>query len=231
VDVLITVVLIKPRLSGNVGAICRVMKNFGFDRLVLISPVCNPKSNEARKRAKHAQDVLESAKVKSIEWLKKFDCLIGTTGKLGGDYNIPRSPLKPKQFSEIVVKKKCNIGLVFGPERYGLTNNEIAMCDFVVSIPTSPKYPIMNLSQSAAVLLYELFQHGLGIKTGEQIAVASKKDKDVLLGLIDKTLNKVKFATSEKKKTQKTIWKKIVGKSFLTKREVFGLCGYFRKFL
>ncbi|RMF05218.1 hypothetical protein D6764_05255, partial [Candidatus Woesearchaeota archaeon] len=57
------VVLVKPRLSGNVGAIARVMKNFGCSKLVLVAPVCNHLSKTARKRAKWANDVLDNAKV------------------------------------------------------------------------------------------------------------------------------------------------------------------------
>ena len=224
---MISVVLVEPKNSGNVGAIARAIANFGFEKLILVNPKCDHLSQTARNRAKWAQDVLKKAKiVNSLSSIKSI--LVATTGKIGTDYNIPRSPISPQQLSNIVNKKK-DIALIFGRENSGLNNEEISKCDFVVTIPTSKKYSVMNLSHAVAVILYELS------KTKENIAshiiFASEQDKKQLMKMFNKALNKMDFATKEKKQTQITVWKRMIGKSFLTKREAFALMGFFRKLL
>ncbi|MBR9692237.1 RNA methyltransferase [Candidatus Woesearchaeota archaeon] len=216
----ISIILIEPKNSGNVGAIARSMANFGFSKLILVNPKCNHLSQTARNRAKWAQDVLKKAKV--VNKIPKLQTLVATTAKIGTDYNIPRSPISPAQLSSVC---KGNIGLIFGRESIGLTNQEIQQADFVVTIPASKKYPVMNLSHSVAILLYELSKEN----HTAHIIPASKADKAQILKLLNKTLNKMSFATASKKQTQKTIWKRILGKSFLTKREAFALMGFFKK--
>jgi len=227
---MISIILLEPKKPGNVGAVARVMKNFNFSDLVLINPKCDIKSKEAVDRAVHAKNIIENAKIKNISYLKNFDYLVATTGKLGTDYNIPRSPITPAQLADKLSKiKKVKIGLLFGPESYGLSNKLILQCDFVVTIPSSLKYPTLNLSHSVGIILYELFQKSKERKQGEQIIPMAKKEKEHLLKIIYNKLDKMHFTTKEKKETQKLIWKRILGKAMLTKREAFALFGFFRK--
>ena len=221
---MISIILVEPENSGNLGAVCRVMKNFGLKSLKLVSPKCSI-NQEAKNRAKWAQDVLNKAKI--VKKIPKYHTLVGTTSQLGNDYNIPRSPITPSELSSLVnVDKK--IGIVFGREGAGLNNSEISLCDFVVSIPAYKKYPVLNLSHSVAVICYELFK-GDKNRIGSQIKIAGKKDKEHLLKLVNLKLKKMEFATPSKRETQKIIWKRIIGKSFLTKREAFALMGFFKK--
>ena len=225
---MISIILIEPENSGNIGAVARVMKNFGFKDLVLI----NPKSKinqDSRNRAKHAQDILDSVKIKDFSYLKNFHTLIATTSKLGSDYNVPRSPILPDQLSSKLSSfvSKNKIGIVFGRESSGLTNEEINLCDFSVSIPASSVYPSLNLSHSVAIICYELFKFKKNITS--HFVLASDNDKKHLLSLIDNFLDKLEFSVPSKKNTQKLVWKKVVGKSFLTKREAFALMGFFKK--
>lgn len=244
---MINIVLIQPEHPGNVGAVARVMANFGMDKLILVEPLCDKDSSEAIKRAKHALPILKKAKIVKKEDLDKFDYLIGTTAKLGTDYNIPRSSITPKQLAEklsgvntnemntkrLSIKKlnTKNVALIFGREGIGLTNDEINACDFIVSIPSFKKYPTLNISHACAIIFYELFQ-ALGekeTKTNAMITPASEKDKEVMLMKINQVLDKLNFATPEKKETQKIVWKRIIGKSMMTKREAFAAIGFFRK--
>ncbi|MFH2028049.1 MAG: RNA methyltransferase [Nanoarchaeota archaeon] len=228
---MISVILVEPKLSANVGAISRTMKNFNFTSLILINPRCNHLSQMAKNRAKHANDVLEKAKIKTESYLKTFDYLISTTARLGKDYNIPRSPISPKQLAEKLadIDKKKKIGILIGRESDGLTNEEILNSDFTVSIPSSPKYGTLNISHAVSIILYELFQISSQIKTTDHFVTASKIEKEVILKKIDQILDKMQFTTKEKKQTQKIIWKRILGKSFLTKREAFALIGFLNK--
>ncbi|MFH1510293.1 MAG: RNA methyltransferase, partial [Candidatus Woesearchaeota archaeon] len=119
---MISVVLYEPEHPGNVGAVARVMHNFGFKDLVLVNPKCNHLSSEAIARSKHANSILAKAKV--VKKLQGFDCLVGTTARLGTDYNLPRSPLLPGKLGEIV-PASGKVWLVFGSEGSGLSNDMI----------------------------------------------------------------------------------------------------------
>lgn len=226
---MIDIILIEPETSGNVGAVARVMKNFGLKSLVLVNPLADKDSDEAMNRAKHAKDVLRKAKVADFNILDKYDYLIGTSGKLGGDYNIPRCTLNPQELAVKVSRIKRKVGLVFGREGKGLFNTEIEKCDFLVNIPADKKYPILNLSHSVAIVLYELNKKMGKDNGGDNIVPISKKEKDVLLDMIDGKLKDMDFQTRFKRETQLTVWKKVIGKSMLTKREAFALLGFFRK--
>ena len=224
---MISIALLESETPGNIGAIARVMNNFDISNLILINPQCDPLDITATARAtKHAKNILKKAKVvKKLSYLKKFDCIIGTTAIQGSDYNISRVALSPKQLSNKIKNIKNDMVIVFGREDNGLTNEEIKLCDIMVSIPSSQKQPTLNISHSVGIILYEIFK----TKHQNKIELASRKEKKMLLKEIDKVINTFKFSTKEKKETQKIVWKKVLNKSFLTKREIFGLFGLFRK--
>jgi TrmH family RNA methyltransferase len=220
---MIHIVLVEPKNEGNLGAVARVMKNFGFKSLIIVNPQCSI-GEEARRRAVHANDILASAR--TIKHFPKLDYLIATSSKTGRDYNIPRNPITPDELSRII-PENGEVGLIFGREENGLTNEELGKCDFMVKIPTSNEYPSMNLSHSVAVILYELSKssHSTGITP---ISLAEKKQLAKMLGGV---LNKMNFRSKEKKETQKMVWKKIIGRTFMSKREAYALMGFFRKLI
>jgi len=220
---MLSVVLIEPENPGNLGAVARVMKNFGQKKLILITPKTKI-NEETRCRAKHAQDILNNAKVVDATYLDKMDVLVGTTAKTGTDYNIPRSYITP----DILAKKinlKQKVGLIIGREGTGLSNAEIRKCDVIVTIPTSSKYPTLNISHALGIILYEISKHG----KKSRLVPASKKDMDVMQDYIHGTLDNMQFTTPDKKKTQKIVWKRVLGKAMLSKREAYALIGFFKK--
>ncbi|MFH0978463.1 MAG: TrmJ/YjtD family RNA methyltransferase [Candidatus Woesearchaeota archaeon] len=225
---MIDIVLMQPENAGNVGAIARVLHNFRYGRLVLIDPKCDIKSSEAIARSKFGNRILANAIIGKKRLLKEYDYIIGTTARLGTDYNLPRSPITPRQLAS-VIPRKTRIALLFGREGIGLTNKEVQDCDFIVHIPTASKHPTLNISHAVAILLYELRRAESEKQTEEKFVLATKKEKDLLLKLVDKVLGKMKFPTKEKKETQRKVWKRILNKSFLTKREAFALFGFFKR--
>jgi len=226
---MISIILIEPETSGNIGYVSRAMKNFGFKELILINPKCNHLDLNAMSRATHARDLLKKAKVEDFSYLKNFDYLIATTAIIGTDYNIPRSPISVEELAKKVSKIKNKIGLMIGREGSGLNNKEINMADFIVTIPASKSYPTLSISHSVAIMLYELFKYMNKERQNQHIIFASKKEKEIIMKIINKHLDKMEFQTRGKKDTQKKIWKRILGKSFLTKREAFALMGFFKK--
>ncbi|MCX6707023.1 MAG: RNA methyltransferase [Candidatus Woesearchaeota archaeon] len=228
---MISIALIGPENAGNVGAVARVMKNFDFRNLILIDPKCDHLSKDALDRASHARDILKKAKIADISVISSFDVAVATTSKIGTDYNIPRSPIDPKQFAEKLSEAggKNRIVIVFGRESHGLSNEEVNLCDFVVSIPSSSDYPALNLSHSVAVILYEIYSLLGKKKISSNIPLIGEEEKKQLFRMIDDMLDRLEFATKEKKETQRRLWRRMVTKSFMTKREAFALMGFLNK--
>ncbi len=227
---MITLACIGMRVEGNIGAIARVMKNFGVIDLLLIDSPVDHLAKTAMDRACHAQDVLKNARKADLSALQEFDYVIGTTAQLGGNTNFPRQPLTPRQLGEkITVGQK--ICIVLGREDSGLHNHEIELCDVIVSIPSSPKYKTLNISHACGIILYELFLALQGETSTSHIEYASKVDIDHAKKLAEEVIETIEFTTEDKKETQNVLWNKIISKSFLTKRESFALMGFFKKLL
>ena len=225
---MITVVLVEPENPGNIGAIARSMKNFDFNSLVLISPKTDHLCEEAKNRAKHAQEVLEKARVAGKEILEEFDYVIGTTSKIGKDYNMRRCPVNPEELaSQVDVSKK--IALLIGREGHGLYNDEIEKCDFVVAIPSSKEYPALNISHAVTIIIYELYKISGNKKIDEHIDSIGKEEKEQIEKMINAILDDMEFRTPEEKETQRILWKRLIGKSFMTNREAMALMGFLRK--
>ena len=227
---MISVVLVEPENAGNVGAIARVMKNFDFSDLILVNPKCSIKSSECIARAKHAGEILKKTKI--VKKIPNFDYTVATTSQLGTDYNIPRSPISPEVLAEKISKiKGRKIGLLFGREGEGLSNKEILASDFVVTIPTSKKYPTMNISHSIAIVLYELHKKIGSGKIGEHITPVGEAEKKQMMKMFNAAINRMDFLTKDNKETQRRVWKRIIGKSFMTKRESYAVMGFLRKII
>ncbi|MBD3319197.1 TrmJ/YjtD family RNA methyltransferase [Candidatus Woesearchaeota archaeon] len=225
-NVMITIVLVRPQHPGNVGAVARVMANFGFHSLMLIAPKCDHREQEARNRAKHAQSILQKAKVRDFSALKRFDYVLGTSAQTGTAFNIPRSPVSLKEAARSV-NRKAKIALLFGSEGTGLTNEEVDYCDFLITIPASKKYGTLNVSHAVSIVLYEFFA-----TTAFPVhPLAEKKDMQTIAHFFDKVLDSLPFTTEQKRETQKKVWRKIIAKAMLTKRETFAVMGFLRKLL
>tara|TARA_Y100000034_G_C6866665_1_gene395114 strand:+ start:186 stop:881 length:696 start_codon:yes stop_codon:yes gene_type:complete len=225
---MIHIILVEPENPGNIGAIARVMKNFDQTNLFFVNPKCDVKDIEALKRSKQGLQILEKATTIQTEDLKKFDYLIGTTAKLGTDYNIQRTPLSPWELADKIANvTKTKIGILIGRESFGLTNEELSLCDFIVNIPSSRKYPTLNVSHSVGILLYELFK----IKSVRRIKPISAEKKNMIHALFEELLNSLSFSTDKKKNIQVNLWKKIIGKSLLSERESLLVLGFLRKIM
>jgi tRNA/rRNA methyltransferase len=153
----ITVVLVRPRNPINIGAAARAMANFGFRNLTVVAPYA-PHWREARS-AVGAPELLRNAK----ESATLADAVAGCTLVVGTGTIARRKP-EQKVLSLLnlapLVKQELDRGgrvaLVFGPEKHGLTREDLSWCNLLVEIPTDPRQPSMNLGQAVAVCLYEL---------------------------------------------------------------------------
>lgn len=218
----VTVILMRSETPGNLGAVARVMLNFGFENLVLVNP-CEI-NKEATERAKHAEPVLESAEIwDEMRW-KKFDVLMGTSSETGGDYNVLRNAISPKTLREKLGNREGKIGLVFGPESKGLLNEEIEKCDILCHIPANEGYPVFNLSHAVAIVLYELSY----VNTERESYELAGAEKEVLMQQLKEIVEKVKVEDYRRDSVYLSL-KNVFGRSLLSKREANTLIGFFRK--
>ena len=220
----IDIVLVAPLYEGNVGFAARVMKNFGFTRLVLIDS-CKL-GNEAKARASHAQDVLESADVCTIEDVfARSSIVVATTGEVSKSVCTPmRMPFySPRELRERIGPAEGRISILFGRENWGLNNDEVKKSDMICTIPTAPEYPIMNLSHAVGVVCYELAN-----LPSKEYRLASPYDMGYLYGHIDRFLDSVHHPAFKRENTMIMI-RRILGRAGLTTREASTLHGLLRR--
>lgn len=152
----VAIVLVEPAGALNVGSIARAMKNMGLRRLILVNPQCDPNSEEARRMAVHAADLLAKAEVVADLPAALAGCqrAIATTARSRA---LPTS-LEPPRTALPWLLRAGPTALIFGPEDRGLSNAELNYAQRFVGIPTSDGYPSMNLAMAVAVCTYELRQ-------------------------------------------------------------------------
>jgi len=155
----LTIVLIGTSHPGNLGAICRSMLNYGFNKLRLVNPKCDHLDVEARNRAKHAGRILQTCEVFNSLEEATDDCslVVGTSGKREvGSKTSFRHFTYPWEFSQRISDFNGKIALIFGEEGKGMSTEELDMCDFLTTLPTWEGYPIANLSHAVNAFVYEL---------------------------------------------------------------------------
>ena len=154
----ITIVLVRPQYAGNIGSVCRAMKNMGLSRLILVSPEQDPLSAEARMMATSAKDILHKAKIFSSleEALQSFRWIAGTSARKG----INRGPfISPREISPEILQhaRSIPVAILFGPEDRGLTNRELDPCHALIQVPTHSGLSSLNLAQAVMLVGYELY--------------------------------------------------------------------------
>lgn len=197
------------------------MKNFGLKKLILIKP-CKLK-DDAYYQAMHAKELVENAQIYETldEFIedKQITQTIATTGTPGGSYNIPRIPITASQMGEKINPEKQNIALLFGREGDGLSNEELEKCDTLVTIPTSEEYPIMNITHAASIIFYEIYKNTQKTYPIDDMDIADYEDKQVLNQAIDEITQKLDYPDYKQKQVN-ILAKRIIGRAFITGREL-----------
>ena len=216
------VVLVEPLHDGNVGAIARAMKNFGLDELVLVRPCAI--GEEAIKRSMHAADILRSARkvFTDEEALDGADYLVATSGiDTSNDKKFPRISMSPADFAEKVKDFDGTVAILFGREDFGLANDLVKRCDFLVTIPANPEYSILNVSHAAAILMYELGAKGMA-KAGPK--KASDREVERLNQYFSQLLDVIDYPEHKKEKT-KVMFRRLVARAMPSTWEYHTLMG------
>jgi tRNA/rRNA methyltransferase len=183
----IDVVLVSPRNPLNIGAVARAMANFGFARLTVVAPF-EAHWREA-KSAVGAPELLKNAReTETLAEAVSACTLVVGTGTL--THRKPKQPVVPLPLLTPVLgkefRKSGRLAIVFGPEKHGLTRDDLSYCHLLVEIPTDPRQPSMNLGQAVAVCLYELTR-GVPEEDGEgETAPAVGESPNAASGALDR---------------------------------------------
>lgn len=218
----VRVVLVSPRNDGNVGAVARSMANFGLRELCMVNP-CEL-TDEAFKRAKHAGDILRSARTVTSfeEALEDASLIVGTSGIVTqGEKHFVRIPMTPRQLAERLVDFEEEMVILFGPEDTGLAQEQLLRCDILVHIPAHEDYPILNLSHAVTVVLYELFESKVSLEVPRK---ANGVEKEKLLLFFDELLDAIDYPDFRKEKT-KVMFRRLMGRAVPTKWEFYTIMG------
>ena len=150
------IVLVRPRDPNNIGAVARAMKNFGFSDLAVVG--IHPPNWEEVTSAPNATDVLAGARIFSTLSEAIADCnlVIATTDHTRVEAK--QTVYTPFDLSRDLGVVEYKLALVFGSEKHGLTNEDFSHCHRIMSIPTEPNCPSMNLGQAVAICCYELIR-------------------------------------------------------------------------
>ncbi len=223
------VILVEPENAINVGSIARAMKNFGFDGLYLVNPMFES-FDRAYAAAMRARDVLEAARVVTSleEAFEGADVVVGTTAKPGPPGSILRQVIPLRQYAQSL-RWDAEYALIFGRESTGLTNEELAKCDVIVTIPTSAEYPTLNLANAVAVVLYEF---RMAFESGEaRLRPPGRETVEIMLKYLDDIIDRVDLP-GHKRRRLRLMARRVVGRAFpcgLTEEEVLYALGLVRR--
>lgn len=189
-------VLVAPRHPGNIGATARAMCTMGFEELWLVAPESFPHP-EATALAAGAERVLTGARVVATLKEAVADCglVYGTTARPRGAYYWPAATPREAAPRLLAAAAAGPVALVFGPERTGLTNEDLASCSGLVRIPSDPAYESLNLAQAVQVLAYELRCAGEAPAPGtpRPVALAPVEELEKLNSHLGAVLEEVDF--------------------------------------
>lgn len=225
------VVLVEPQGPRNVGAICRTMRNFGLAELRLVTPRCDHLGEEARRMAVRSSHVLEEARVCPSLAEAVADCglVFGTTRRFG---RYRADLLLPEEAARLVAASPAGAraAYVFGREDNGLSSAELEICHRFLTIPTSEDLPSMNLAQSVAVCLYELFRadgNGPAERRGEE--PAAHAEHEAMIRHMRKSLLAIGYLNPENPDHILRTYRRIFGRAGLSERDIRILQGLWSK--
>ena len=188
-------ILVRPQLGENIGSVARGIKNFNIKNLRIVNPKCVWPNQKALATSVGAKDILRSSKIYNSldKCVADLDIIFASTSRIRkvNKKIISVYDLKKK------IKKEQKIGIIFGPEASGLSNDEVNFADYLVKIPTNNEFSSLNLSHSSIIFCFELFQFfsnkKIIYKSKYKSAIATKSEINKFLKFIIKKLDEKGF--------------------------------------
>jgi len=195
-------ILVRPQMGENIGSVARAIKNFNIRYLRIVNPRCNWPNQKALATSVGAKDILKSAKIYDTveKSIGDLDIIFASSSRIRkiNKRIISVSNLKEK------IKKGKKIGVLFGPEASGLSNDEISCANYLVKIPSNKKFSSLNLSHSAIIFCFEIYQHfskkKTEYKTGYKSSISKKSEVNKFLNFIIQGLDKKGFLQPKHKR-------------------------------
>ena len=227
----IAVVLVRPGLSSNLGSAARVAKNFGVQDLRLVEPAA-PADEDAHRLASGADDLL--AKVRRFSGLlpavADFDIVVTTSSLRGrGRHRSIDLPQLPDFLEEVGISAR--VAFVFGPEKSGLTEEELARASATLTIPTQPAFPTMNLSHAIAVVLASTLGTGETAGSPADEPWAAAGDVEGMIEHWDRALEAIGFYDTGHRGRTLRDWRRLIAGRPLSERDVAILRGVANRIL
>jgi len=229
----VAVAVVDAETPGNVGTIARAMKNFGLSELLLVDPPPLDPGGEAYGFAGRArEDVLPNATEISFDALVEGYYTVGCTAITNEDAtsHVRYPAMTAAELPDHLRGVAADVAVVFGRERIGLTNDELARLDAVCSVPASAEYPSMNLGQAATVVCYELRALTLA-ETQHPEKLHERADPAELERLYDQFEAYVEAVGHPEPKREKAgrLFRRLLGRAHPTPREARTLTGLLRR--
>jgi TrmH family RNA methyltransferase len=229
----VNVVLVRPKEDGNVGAVARLGRNFGVERLTLVQPraALGP---EARRRAMGGLPLLHSARTVSSfeEAVGDSDLVVGSTDLvLGRSTAFLRRSIDPERLGAIVRATEGRIALVFGPEDNGLDREQLGACDLIVHVPARRDFPTLNLSHAVGILLYSIHR-AQGSDWEEttpapEVLALAGKEKELLLRRLAELMARTDYPR-HKRRGLMLLFRRLFGRAVPTEHEYRMMLGFVR---
>ncbi len=195
-------ILVRPQLAENIGFTARAIKNFNFSKLRIVNPLVSWPNKKAIATSVGAKNVLQASKIYSSvnKSVGDLDKIFATTTRI--------RKVNKKIISIFDLSKKINksqkIGIIFGPEASGLSNDELSCADYLVKIPTNKKFGSLNLSHCVILFCFQLFEFFSKKKftyvSNYKSLTASKSDVSKFLKFLIQSLDKKGFLQPKHKK-------------------------------
>ncbi|MBN2441069.1 MAG: RNA methyltransferase [Spirochaetales bacterium] len=223
----IRVILVNPKSSKNIGAVCRAMKTMNIHNLSIVSTQkFDP--DQVKILAIHAYDVYESA----LFFTHLQDALADVSLAAGISRRRGKRrkyfALTPEELAQKIAKTKGNIALVFGNEESGLSEDELSYCDLAVKIPSSHLFPSLNLSHAVQIITYQIFRY----LSKSEIIEYKPIDHEVLKSVTDivmRSLKNIGFFSKGDPAELYLFFKDILARAGLSTREAARMKVVFRK--
>jgi len=221
----ISVVLVGTLYSGNIGSAARAIMNMGIKDLRLVNPE-SVLTEECRNMAVNAWPIVENAPVFNTlnQAVAGSSLVVGTTCQRGRRRKMRE--YTPREIAPLLVKTSADLktSLVFGPERGGLTESELAECQYLVNIPASPELPTLNLAQAVLITCYELFaclvQPEDDVMPQPDFDLPSQEERAQMFRHIEKTLVSIGFLSSSNPSHIMLSLKRLLGGERLSRRDI-----------
>lgn len=228
----IRIVLVNTSHPGNIGAAARAMKNMGLTQLYLVEPVEFPHKN-ATIRASGADDILAGAVQCDTlaQAIAECELVFGTSAR---SRSLPWPLCNPRECAQQITRSPASrIALVFGRERTGLTNEELAMCHYHVHIPTQEHFSSLNLGAAVQVLSYEMRMASLASNAADNSSepaddepLASAGEVNGLIEHLTTTMTDVDFLDPNHPKLLVQRLQRLFNRVLLEQKEVNILRGF-----